>query len=87
MRTNAESTEHDDIICVGLTFLTMVLYDVKKKKDVNWEIFVSLVPTVEKFKQHCTPEVKFLATEVIFNSCISFSFYLTHYTLPHVTLG
>lgn len=66
MRTNAESSDHADIICVGLTFLTMVLYDVKKKKSVKWEIFNLLLSTVEKLKQHSAPEVTFLAEEVSF---------------------
>lgn len=65
LRLNAESTDHDDIISVGLTFLTMVLYDMKKKKNVKWEIFNSLLPTMEKLRQHLTPEVKFLAEEVM----------------------
>jgi hypothetical protein len=64
---NAHSEKDDEnaeVIRVCLTFLAMVLYDSRKKKDVNWQIFSSLVPSLKKLKNSRSPDIKLLAEEV-----------------------
>lgn len=71
---NSELDTSYDIICVCLTFLTMVLYDLKKKKDVNWKPLDELRAPLQTLKKSNSPEVKILADEVrIFRSA---AFYL-----------
>lgn len=61
-----EDDQNADVIRVCLTFLTMVLYDVRFKKDVNWQIFNSLLPSIKKLKNSGQPDIMFLAEEVSF---------------------
>lgn len=63
-----EDEANNGIVCVCLTFLTLVLYDLKKKKNTdastNWKLFDPLLGSVEKLKKFHAEEVKLLATEV-----------------------
>lgn len=53
-----------DVLCICLTFLTMVLYDLRKKKDVKWIVFTALLSPLQKLKKFSLLEVRLLAEKV-----------------------
>lgn len=63
---HSQTDTNNDVICVCLSFLTMVLCDLKKKKNINWKPFDDLRPSLENLKKSTSPEVKILANEVLF---------------------
>ncbi len=72
LKINVDSREEqNEMVCICLTFLTLVLYEMRKKKRVNWDVFTALLGTIEKYKQSSAVDVKLLADEVSFFCYVS----------------
>lgn len=66
LHSQEEKEENEEVIRICLTFLTMVLYDLRKKEDVKWDVFTSLLPSLQKLKTSSLPFIPLLAKEVNF---------------------
>lgn len=64
IHSDKDEDANTDVLCICLTFLTMVLYDLRKKKDVKWDVFTALLSPLQKLKKFSLLEVRLLAEKV-----------------------